>query len=69
MYRQSAREHGTLRFFQGLLHRNTVKADVKKAVDANLEFLDTGLKAISLPVHARPWRYPNLTVQYTFHPH
>ena len=44
MYRQSAREHGTLRFFQGLLHRNTVKADVKKAVDANLEFLDTVFK-------------------------
>ena len=31
-------------YFQGLLHRNTVKADVKKSVDANLEFLDTVFK-------------------------
>ena len=44
LYSQSAREHGTLRYFQGLLHRNTVKADVKKAVDVNLEFLDTVFK-------------------------
>ena len=44
MYAQSAREHGTLRYFQGLLHRNTVNADVKKAVDANLEFMDTVFK-------------------------
>ena len=41
---QSAKEHGTLGHFQGLLHRNTVKADVKKSVDANLEFLDTVFK-------------------------
>ena len=44
LYAQSAREHGTLRYFQGLLHRNTVNADVKKAVDANLEFMDTVFK-------------------------
>ena len=30
--------------FQGLLHRNIIKADVKKSVDANLEFLDTVFK-------------------------
>ena len=41
MYSQSARDHGTLGYFQGLLHRHTVKVDVKKSVDANLEFLLT----------------------------
>lgn len=62
LYSQSAREHGTLRYFQGVLHRNTV---VKKAVDANLEFLDTVFKGhilacvckileISNPIHLPP---------------
>ena len=45
LYAQSASEHGTLRYFQGLLHRTNVKADVKKAVDANQEFLSTVFKA------------------------
>ena len=44
MYGQSARDHGTLRYFQSLLNRTTVKSDVKKAVDANLEFLLTVFK-------------------------
>ena len=35
LYEQSARDHGTLGF---------VTTDVKKAVDANLEFLDTVIK-------------------------
>ena len=39
MYEESAKDHGTLRYFQSLLNCNTVTADVKKAVDANLEFL------------------------------
>jgi len=30
-----------LRYFQSLLNQNTFKSDVKKAVDANLEFLAT----------------------------
>lgn len=37
-HKQSAGQHGTLRHFQALLQRNTVNANVKKAVDANLEF-------------------------------
>ena len=41
LYGRSASDHGTLRYFQSLLNRNTVKSDVKKAVDANLEFLAT----------------------------
>jgi len=45
LYSQSASEHWTLRYFQGLLHRSNIKADVKKAVDANLEFLSTVFKA------------------------
>ena len=43
-YSQLAREHGTLGYFRGLLHCNTVQVDVKKAVDnvdANLKFLLT----------------------------
>lgn len=44
MYSQSAREHSTLDYFRGLLHHNTVNADVKKAVDANFEFLFTVFK-------------------------
>jgi hypothetical protein len=44
MYGQSAKDHGTLRYFQSLLNCNTVKADVKKAVDTNLEFLLTVFK-------------------------
>ena len=40
----SARDHGTPGYFRSLLHRNTVKADVKKAVDANVEFLLTVCK-------------------------
>ena len=44
LYGQSARDHGTLGYFRSLLNRNTVTTDVKKAVDANLEFLDTVIK-------------------------
>lgn len=44
MYGQSSRDHGTLRYFQSLLNRTTVKSDVKKAVDADLEFLLTVFK-------------------------
>ena len=38
---QSARDHGTLGYFVAC---NTVTTDPKKAVDANLEFLDTVFK-------------------------
>ena len=44
LHNQSAKEYGTLGYFQALLHLNTVKANVKKSVDANLEFLDTMFK-------------------------
>ena len=44
MYTQSAEKHGTLGYFQSLLHHNRMKADVKKAVDANLEVLLTLFK-------------------------
>ena len=43
MYGQSAKDHGTLKYFQSLLNCNTVKADVK-AVDTNLEFVLTVFK-------------------------
>ena len=41
LYGRSASDHGTLRYFQSPLNRNTVKSDVKKAVNANFEFLAT----------------------------
>ena len=47
-HKQSAGQHGTLRHFQALLQRNTVNANVKKAVDANLEFLHTVFKGLIL---------------------
>lgn len=44
LYGHSSRDHGTLGYFRSLLNRSTVTSDVKKAVDANLEFLDTVTK-------------------------
>ena len=44
MHGQSARDNGTLRYLQSLLNCNTVKADVKKAFNTNLEFLLTVFK-------------------------
>ena len=44
LLRQSAGDHGTLGYFRSLLNRNTITTDPKKAVDANLEFLDTVFK-------------------------
>jgi hypothetical protein len=67
LYSQSAKEHGTLRHFQALLNRNTVKADVKKSVDANLEFLDTVFKGHILACACKILEIS--MTQYTFHPH
>ena len=44
LYGQSSGDHGTLGYFRSLLNHNTVNADTKKAVDANLEFLSTVVK-------------------------
>ena len=44
LYGQSSGDHGTLGYFRSLLNRNTVNADTKKAVDANLDFLSTVVK-------------------------
>ena len=44
LYRKSASDHGTLCYFKSLLRRTTVTSDVKKAVDANVEFLLTVFK-------------------------
>ena len=44
MYGKSASDHGTLCYFKSLLRRTTVTSDVKKAVDANVEFLLTIFK-------------------------
>ena len=44
LYKKSARDHGTLGYFRSLLNRTTVTAEVKKAVDANLDFLTTVVK-------------------------
>ena len=59
MYSQSARDHGTLGYFRGLLHRNTVNVDVKKAVDANLEFLSSRDIHVSslVPADSQPGQY------------
>lgn len=38
LYGKSASDHGTLCYFKSLLRRTTVTSDVKKAVDANVEF-------------------------------
>ena len=42
--KSSSGDFGTLRHFQVLLNRTNVKQDVKKAVDANLEFYLTVMK-------------------------
>lgn len=44
LYGKSASDHGTLCYFKSLLRRTTVTSDVKKAVDANVEFLLTVFK-------------------------
>ena len=44
LYGKSNRDHGTLCYFRTLLNSSTVTSDPKKAVDANLEFLDTVVK-------------------------
>lgn len=68
MYGKSASNHGTLGYFKSLLRRTTVTSDVKKAVDANTEFLSVVFKghilakaceileisSLSDPVHLPP---------------
>ena len=44
LYSKSSGDHGTLSFFRTILHRKTVNSDVKKAVDANIDFLNTVFK-------------------------
>ena len=44
LYGQSARDHGTLGFFHCLLNRTAVTADVKRAVDDTLDFLEVVIK-------------------------
>ena len=39
LYKESVGDHGTLRYFCSLLNRSTVTSDLKKAVDANFEFV------------------------------
>ena len=47
MYGKSASDHGTFCYFKSLLRRTTVTSDVKKAVDANIEFLLTVFKVLA----------------------
>lgn len=44
LYGRSVKDHGTLGYFRSLLNRNTVTADVKKAVDDTLDFFETVTK-------------------------
>ena len=66
MYGQSAKDHGTLRYFQSLLNCNTVKADVKNADDANFEFLLTVFKGHVL---ACACQILKLMAKFTYHHH
>ena len=49
---ESASDHGTLCYFKSLLRHTTVACDVKKAVDAMVEFLLTVFKGHAL---AKAW--------------
>ena len=53
LYGQSARDHGSLGFFRSLLNRNTVTADVKKAVDDTLDFFEAVTKGHFLAAACR----------------
>ena len=53
LYGQSARDHGSLGFFHCLLNHSTVTADVKRAVDDTLDFLEVVIKGHFLAVACR----------------
>ena len=53
LYGRSAKDHGTLGFFCCLLNRSTVTADVKRAVDDTLDFLEVVIKEHFLAVACR----------------